>query len=281
MSSIICPACQHENESSRVFCHNCGVRLPRTEEQVEEEAKTNQAAADKARLVREGKFQFKDRNRINWRELVSGAFVGLVNLSIMAAVLAAVILMFRPPADLPPPVVAGAEMARAGDEQLLQAAQPGYTGNLSGTPAQISAYLGAKLSLKTKDLGFGFSEVDRSFVTLGSGEFTFGLVYRMFGFPLVLRSEFRLTGQSGEFGLDVAGGSIGRLPVHPIIFSRVLKWYEPVAEAMEPQLEALARARSIEITPAQVTVRWEGSSPEGSEPQSPSLRAPGSGLRSF
>lgn len=280
MNTIVCPACNHENESSRVFCHNCGVRLPRTEEQIEQEAKTNQEASEKARQVRQGKYKFKNRPALDWRELVAGTFVSLVNLGLMGVFLAAVILMFRAPADLPRPTAPNAAMAQAGDEQLLQAARPDYTGTLSATAPQISAYLAAKLSLKTKDLGFGFSEVERSFVVLGQQEFSFGLLYRVFGLPLVLQSSFRVTGQSGEFGLELAGGSIGRLPVHPLIFQKVIKWYEPVSQAMEPQLETLARAQSIEITPTQAEIRWEGEREDAAQ-EGPSLRPPGSGLRSF
>jgi hypothetical protein len=284
MNLITCPACNHENESSRVFCHNCGVRLPRTEEQIEEVAKINQEAGEKARLVRQGKFKHKDRKPFDWRELTAGGLVGLFNMAVLGAFLAALILMFRAPAALPKPVTANAELAQAGDDQLRQASQPDYTGNLSATPAQISSYLGAKLTMKAKDLGFGFSEVERSYVVLGDGDFTFGVLYRMFGLPLVLQNEFRLTGESREFGLATVGGSIGRLPVHPLIFSRFLSWYAPVANAMEPQLETLAGAQSISISPAQVEVRWESKSAAAGESASPepsTLRPSGSGLRSF
>src|SRR6185295_17555753 len=36
-TKLLCPECQHENESERVYCHDCGTRLDRSKVRVKKE----------------------------------------------------------------------------------------------------------------------------------------------------------------------------------------------------------------------------------------------------
>lgn len=250
-----CPGCGYENDETRVFCHNCGVRLPRTEKQIEEKAEQNRKATEEAKKVlREG---VKKSVGFNLNELMATVVHALITVGFYAAFVAVIILALRVPAGLPAPSAPNDNLVKAGERQLLKASEPGYKGSIGTTQVQLNEYLAAKEILQSReDLKFLKAKVHRLFVTLEQSEFSFGMEYQLLGLGIVLQTTFRVAGQPGDFTLDVAGGAIGRLPLHPFLFEKVLRWYQPAADALHEQLRILSQAESISIAPEEVKVSW-------------------------
>lgn len=272
---IQCPSCGYENDATRIFCHNCGVRLPRTEEQIKEKAEQNRQATEEAKKVlRKGHKRAKQRS---FKDLLASAVHSLITVAIYAAFAAAVILAFRAPDHLPPPGAPNIQLIQAGEKQIANASRPGFQGTISTSQEQINDYLASKNIIQSR-AGFGLlnAEIQRLFVVLEQGDFVLGLEYSLMGIPVFLTTTFGIIGPSGDFSLEVLHGSIGRLPVHPNLFERFLRWYAPIAEAMHGQLKILSEAESISITPGDIKIIWARAQKPAPKqpPQAPEFSAP-------
>jgi hypothetical protein len=254
---ITCPSCGHANEPTRVFCHNCGVRLPREEKVIAQVSETNRAATATANALRQGKLP-KPSRTIDWSGLLGSAIASTVKLAILGAVLAAVLLALRPPKDLPTLLPPNPDLVVRGDAQLERFTEPGSTGILSANPEQINTYLQTKIALRSEIRLLGWSgENPYLFIRLGDGHFTLGNQFTLLGHPIVLQTDFRLsTEPDGQQTLRVVGGSIGSLPLPAWIFSSGLRWFEPVREALQSQLTVLASAKSASVTPEGARLSW-------------------------
>ena len=252
MNEITCPSCNHVNEASRVFCHNCGVRLPRPDKMVAEVVKANEEADKAAKELRRrgGK---KKRVPINWSELFASSVASVFKLGVTGFFIALLILMSRPADNLPAPAAPNPELMAAGDRQLEAAAAPEYKGKISATGEQISQYLATKVRLEGKLLGlFGNVETGPPAILLENNRFTLSAQYRIAGMPLSVQTTFQPAGNS----LSVVSGAIGRLQLPGWVFGKVFAWYRPMGEVLASQLDALSKAKSIEITPELVTATW-------------------------
>jgi len=272
---VQCPACGYENDATRVFCHSCGVRLPRTEDQIKEKAEQNrQATEDAKKVLREG---HKKANKRSIKDLLASAVHALITMGFYAAFAAAFILAFRAPENLPPPGEPNERLVQAGERQITNASKPGFKGTIATSQEQVNDYLASKDILQSRTIFMLIeAKVRRLFVVLENGDFTFGLEYSLMGAPVYLTTNFAITGSPGAFSLEILGGSIGRLPVHPVVFEKGIKWYQPAAEALHGQLEILSEAESVSVTPDYVKLTWNRPpAPESMEPpKGPEFSAP-------
>jgi hypothetical protein len=272
---VICPACGYENDATRVFCHSCGVRLPRTEEELEKKAEHNRQATEQAKKVlREG---VKKSTKRSLKDLLAGMVHALITMGFYAALAAAIILALRLPANFPQPAQPDPKLVEAGERQIANAAKPGFKGNITTSQDLINDYLSSKQILDSRTVFMVLkAEVQRLFVILDEEFFTFGLEFSLAGKPLVITTNYEVTGSPGALSLKILGGSIGRLPLHPIIFERVFKWYEPAAEALYNQLQILSEAESIVISPGTAKATWDRPPAPGptAPPQGPEFSRP-------
>lgn len=254
---IVCPSCGHQNEPSRVFCHNCGVRLPREEAVVEQVEETNRAATSTANTLRRGKIQ-PARRQIDWQELLASAIASTVKLAILAAIVAALILVFRVPAGLPGAFPHDLNFVERGDTQLDRMTDSASTGTINATSDQLNTYLQTKISTSSEIPVFRLKSSNSClFIKLENQEFTLGNQFEVLGFPLVLQTRFVLESpSSGNASLRIEGGSLGSLPLPSWVFQKALRWFDPVGEVLAPQLGTLARAKDIKITPEGAKVTW-------------------------
>jgi hypothetical protein len=254
---ITCPSCGHANEPTRVFCHNCGVRLPREDKVVEQVAETNRTATATANALRRGELP-KATRQIDWSDLFASAIASTVKLAILGAVLAAVLLALRTPENLPTLLPKNPDLVLRGDAQIEGFTEPGSTGSLNASPEQINTYLQTKIVLRSEIRLLGWSgENPYLFIRLGEGQFSLGNHFALLGHPIVLQTDFRLsTEPDGQQTLRVIGGSIGRLPLPAWIFSLGFRWSEPVREALQTQLTILASAKSASVTPEGARLSW-------------------------
>jgi len=286
MIPVNCPSCGYSNEPSRVFCHNCGVRLSRSEETVAKVAEENRSSDAKAKVLRRQRKALEEK-KARRQDVLAGLIVSTFNIAIIAALFAVLILFLRLPENLPLTTEQDDAMAKAAEQQLERGLDSDYSGTLVATQEQINSFLLTSVHLEGRQmLNFGQVEMDRVFVVLGEQRFRLGVAYRFAGLLMAVQTEFSLEKNDERYDLHIQSGSIGSLPIHPEIFRRFLQWYVPVAESLKKPLDSLAKAKQIRISSENVTVTWEStnttpaSEPSSSRPlspgvlRSPSLRSP-------
>ena len=92
MTNLICPDCQHENETARIYCHSCGARLDRSKL-----ASTPAALGDPDVATQQHLKKIFQGGQGNLKR----AALRLAKVMLGALCLAALIVMALPP-DLPP-----------------------------------------------------------------------------------------------------------------------------------------------------------------------------------
>jgi len=132
MPNIICQSCQFENDPSRVFCQNCGIRLerpagmafqgpsksgmPEKKETAPSPAKPKPISSHKAAATRPGVKKSRGGNPAG---AIFAIIFALVRWAIYGAILAGVVLILMKPGDVEPPIPPGsiesAEVAAAPD----------------------------------------------------------------------------------------------------------------------------------------------------------------------
>src|ERR1700736_6139931 len=132
-TKLICPECRHENESERIYCHDCGTRLDRSAVRVKKEP-----IVDTQRRVK----KMFDPHRARLRAL----FFTISKLILGASAVATLVQMVLPP-DLPAPVKTEvlASQMRFDLEAMSMKRQPPQ---LQYTEEQANAYL--TYTLRTK-----------------------------------------------------------------------------------------------------------------------------------
>lgn len=254
---IVCPSCGFANETARVFCHQCGVRLPRTMSQMADVAKTNDQSKEKEKSILKGQVEKTTKVSFDFSGLLASVIASVIKLVPIAAVIAAGILVFRLPDGLPP--VANKKSPQSlMMEALIQAAESGdYQGKVSYTETQINDYLAKVVQLEGKEISLlGQLRFDRTFVQLGENVFQIGLEFDVAGQHFVLRSEFQPVLISNHYALELRSSSIGCLLIPSVVIQSFFAWYQPVSQALQPQLKTLSQAQSIRISPKAVEVSW-------------------------
>jgi len=255
MTVIQCQSCGFENDPTRVFCHNCGVRLERPAEVVEQVAKEKEAAAQKAATLRQAGPGAAKKERFSLAYLLVDSGVALVKLGFLAALLAVIFLMLQTPDNIPAPLPESLPRSQQFKETILEYAVNPYPRTLE-VPAQMAEFLLANeftLSSAAGSLALLKAEPRRLYSIPGNNEFVVGIEFYLLYLDAYLTSTFAV--ENGEVRL--IGGSVGRLPV-PKVLLPYWNWTGMLTDSGSELVEALRKCREIEITPSQVTLRWTG-----------------------
>ena len=273
-------SCQHcgvDNDDTRVFCGNCGTRLPEVDATAPSAPSApagvsgNPAAGTGAGLAAPPLpgVPYKRPNRKS-RETsrpepaergVTGFLVSsLLWLVVISATLACVIQMVREPDNIP--AVVGVDTSAAHEtfstlKVLVASPRPlSWTVNSKA----INQYLESTVEMKLGDAGLPAlsARFQRAFVKLNKGSFSLYIDQKFLGshlyFVLALEPE---TTKSG-LGVRTAGGGIGRMPVHPALMPVFLRLFQPTIAGLSQPLELLKKAKSVTITPDDATLQWPG-----------------------
>ena len=281
MKEIVCPSCGYANEISRIFCHQCGVRLPRTAEHVKEVADANKEALAKGNAVRQGKRIVKPKERFDFSDFLAGLIVSAIKLSLLALVASALVLVFRAPQQLPlvSPDSADAEhLAQQLQNKLLEIDKAGYSGHLLVNQAQVNAFLSRRIKMQAGQMTVSsFLRPESLAVEFQDKAFTLFLGYQFVNFPILLQTRFAIEGEPKKWTTGPGATFIGSLPVHPWLVSHAFRWYSPIAETLATPLNSLSLAAELTLTPQFLRVAWKGESldsqPISGFDNAPSLRA--------
>jgi hypothetical protein len=241
MIKLVCPECRRENEAERIYCHDCGARLDRT---------ALAKVAPKGEDVKETQRRLRlmlDPGRAKMRLL----FFKVSKVILGALATAAVVQMILPPdvpakpktGDFPPQINLDLENAA-----MNHSATP-----LQYTEAQVNAYLGSALRNKQAQLN-KLLNFERAIVNFDENTCRVTAERSLFGFSVFTATSSKVTLQNGTLAATNNGGSIGRLPIHPLI----MKYADPVFAdlwgALDRERKAVSKMAGIEFHPQAVVL---------------------------
>jgi hypothetical protein len=241
MIKLLCPECRRENEAERIYCHDCGARLDRTA--LAKVVPKGEDAKETHRRLR----TMLDPQRAKMRLI----FFKISKLVLGAFAAAAVIQMLLPP-DVPPRAKSG-EFPPQINLDLENAAMNHGAPPMHYTEAQVNAYLGSALKSKQAALS-KLLNFERAFVNFDENICRVTVERSLFGFSVFTATSSKVTLDNGTLKASNNGGSIGRLPVHPML----MKYAEPVFAdlwaALERERKSVAKMNAIEFHPQAVVL---------------------------
>ncbi len=238
MSKLLCPECRHENEAERVYCHNCGAKLNRTEA-VPIPGKTDDAETV---ATRERLRKMMDNRGVKTRQF----FFKYAKLLLAACIAAALIQMFLAP-DLPP-VGKDLELGPQIGLDLENAILQHHGTQLTYTEDQVNAYLvGALKRKKTTLLDKPMLDFQRGIVHFDEGMFRMTVVRSCFGCSLYSSAFYRVNLQNGKLSATGEGGAIGRMPIHPQLMQFANFLVGDAFKALEQDRKEVEKLAAIEF----------------------------------
>ena len=242
MIKLICPECRRENEAERIYCHDCGARLDRTA-LAKEPPKGEDAKETQRRLK-----NMLDPSRAKMRLM----FFKVSKLILGALVMAAIVQMILPP-DVP-------ARAKTGDFppqinlDLENAAMNHSVTPMQYTEAQVNAYLGSALKSKQSALSSSVLQFERAVVTFDETVCRITAERSLLGFSFFTTTSTKVTLQDGKLIASNNGGSIGRLPIHPLIMKYADPLFADLWTALDRERKSVAKMNAIEFHPQAVVL---------------------------
>jgi hypothetical protein len=246
--SLICGSCGYDNDPTRVYCHNCGIRLDR-EGAVAPPPTGFTAAAEFKRPPR--------RAGLPW-----GAYVKAVaRLVILVALVGFIVLALLRPDDVPPPVTPDPELSDRLASLVADSASSSGARAFSIPAADASVWLATNISLHAPE-GFALLRPERAYLVPGDGFVRVGIVAMLpMNYPLYFEGNFVPVRGADGYTLEARRLSIGRLALPRVLDLLVRRHFAGLGEAVELPLAALARCDQIAVTPESINLRWSPSQP--------------------
>jgi len=242
MIKLICPECRRENDPERIYCHDCGARLDRSA--LAKTAPKVEDAKETQRRLR----MILDPQRKQMRLL----FFKISKVILGAFAVAAVVQMLRTP-DIPPRAKMGDFPPQIGLD-LENATMKHGAAPLAYTETQVNAYLGSALKSKQAALS-KLLQFERGIVKFDENVCRVTAERSLFGFSIFTTTASSVSLESGTLNASNKGGSIGRLPVHPLL----MKYAEPLLfgdlwTALDRERKSIAKMNAIEFHPQAVVL---------------------------
>jgi hypothetical protein len=241
MIKLVCPECRRENEPERIYCHDCGARLDRT---------ALAKVAPKGEDVKETQRRLRtmlDPQRAKMRHM----FFKVSKLILGALATAALVQMLLPP-DLPPRAKSG-EFPPQINLDIENAALNHQTAPLQYTEAQVNAYLASALKSRQAALN-KVLDFERAVVNFDETVCRVTAERSLFGFSVYTSTTSKVTIQNGAVNATNVGGSIGRLPIHPLIMKYGDALFADLWAALDREKKSVAKMGTIEFHPQAVVL---------------------------
>jgi len=245
MIKLVCPECRRENEPERIYCHDCGARLDRTA--LAKIAPKGEDPKDTHRRLR----ALLDPQRARIRHL----FFKTSKVILGALATAALVQMVLPP-DLPPPPKTG-EFPPQINLDLENAILNHQTAPLQYTEVQVNAYLAS--ALKSRQAAFNkLLQFERAVVRFDETVCRVTAERSLFGYSVYTSTSSKVSVQNGTLNATNTGGSIGRLPVHPLIMKYGDVLFADLWAALDREKKSVARMGTVEFHPQAVVLVPKG-----------------------
>ena len=235
-TTLVCKQCNFENEPERVYCHNCGAKLDRSLLPPEATKRADPV------IVQERVRKMINPRRGTGLRWVRHLFASLA----LAALLAAVVVMVKPPDDIPQidkDAVLEAPIVTDDLEAVVATATPAgkaYTEN------QINAFLQATIRGKPAGASAGgVLKFERAYVRFDKGLVKITYVQSVFGVPLYATTVDGVSIQNGQVVAQSTAGSCGRMPISPRLLPYFNAVFAPLWKVLDRDKNLVARLGAI------------------------------------
>jgi hypothetical protein len=236
MIKLVCPECQRQNEPERIYCHDCGARLDRSAL-----AKVAPKLEDHKATQRRLK-QMLDPGRLRLRLM----FFKISRLLLGACALAVLIEMFRPPIGLP-------ERPKSLELQQITMDLEKATTSHSAAPLQYSAdQVNAYLAnvTRTKQAALSkFLQFERALVNFDEGACRITAERSLLGFSVFHAISHKVSLQNGTLTAVNNGGSLGRMPIHPMIMKYGDILFTDLWAVLDREKKLVSKMGTVEFHP--------------------------------
>jgi hypothetical protein len=240
MIKLVCPECQRQNEPERIYCHDCGARLDRSAL-----AKVAPKGEDAKQTQRRLK-QMLDPGRVKLRLL----FFKISKLVLGACAVAVLVQMLRPPEV--PERVKNIELQQI-NLDLENAIATRSTAPVQFTETQVNNYL--VNVVKTKHAALSkVLEFERALVNFDEGVSRITVERSLLGFSVFHAISSNVVLQNGTLTATPNGGSIGRLPIHPMIMKYGDVLFADLWAALDREKKLVSKFGTIEFHPKAVVL---------------------------
>ncbi|MEN3370499.1 MAG: hypothetical protein V7609_2642 [Verrucomicrobiota bacterium] len=241
MIKLVCPECRRENEPERIYCHECGARLDRSA--LAKVAPKGEDAKETQRRLR----SMLDPQRAKMRHM----FFKVSKLILGALALAALIVMVLPPLDVPARVKSD-EFPPQINLDLENATSRGAA-PLRYTETQVNAYLVNALKSKQAALS-KLLTFERALVNFDEGVCRVTAERSLFGYSFFTATSSKVALENGKLVASNIGGSIGRMPIHPMVMKYGDIIFSDLWTALEREKKAVAKMGAMEFQPQTVVL---------------------------
>jgi hypothetical protein len=246
-STLTCKECGHVNESERIYCHNCGVKLDRSilppEETLEE---TQEQVRKRVTAVVNPKSGF-------W----AGSWKSALQSIGSALVVATLVQICRPPDNVPPLPKKGEIIEKPMIPMLLSRAMAEPTPQRIAIQEGIAnSYLLA--SIKSAQSGLIGDELKflRIYAEFRPGVCSIICQHSMsiVDFSFFTRVSYRLQVADKKVNAVCVGGSLGRMPIHPLIMQYADLAFESTWKALDHEHKQLDQMQAIELKDKEIVL---------------------------
>ena len=247
--AIHCKSCGYDNDTTRVFCHNCGTKLERAAAPASSPV-TVTRPSDVAKMKAR-------RPPVPWGKYAN-TLLKLCLLAALAAVVAAAVL---PPREVPPPVAPDENLAKRISGLLNDASSAAGPVSFDVPAADVQCWLVTVAKLAP---GEGPVRMDPKRVYLAQRDGAFRVAVEtslLDAVDLHFAGEYAPVADGAGQSLRPLGYSIGRLPLPVALGWPVERQLAPLRDALSEPLAQLAKASRIGVAPDKVTLQWPGAAP--------------------
>jgi hypothetical protein len=260
MIKLVCPECQRQNEPERIYCHDCGARLDRSA-LAKVAPKVEDPKATQKRLK-----QMLDPGRIKLRLM----FFKISKLILGAGAVAALIQMLLPP-DVP-------EKSKNIELQQINLDLENAITTHSAAPlqyseTQVNNYMVNVVKNKHAVLS-KYLEFERALVNLDEGVIRITAERSFMGFSVFHSISYNVSVKDGTLTTKANGGSIGRLPIHPMIMQYGDILFVDLFAALEREKKSVSKLTPIQFHPKMVILNAKTPIDVPSAPAAPSEPQP-------
>jgi hypothetical protein len=259
MIKLVCPECQRQNEPERIYCHDCGARLDRSA-LAKVAPKTEDPKVTQRRLR-----QLLDPGRIKMRLM----FFKISKLILGACALAVVIQMLRPPET--PERAKNVELQQI-NLDLENAITSHSAAPLQYSEAQVNNYLVSVVKNKHAALS-KYLEFERALINVDEGSCRITAERSLLGFSVFHAISYNVALKNGTLTASPTGGSIGLMPIHPMIMKYGDVLFTDLWAALDREKKSVSKMEAIEFHPKAVVLIPKAGGTAPGEPRAERIEA--------
>ncbi|MBU3665124.1 MAG: zinc ribbon domain-containing protein [Chthoniobacterales bacterium] len=245
---LSCANCGYDNDPTRVYCHNCGLRLERG----------SAPFAPPTGFSPPGEVEQKKRRqraRLAWGKY----FAAFCRLVILAGLAAAAVLAFLPPADLPAPLAPDDACASRITSLIADSASADGKRSFAVPSSELVTSFVTLVKFRPAS---GLLHPKRVYAVPGEGDVRVGIEASLSVGPRIyFEGVYAPEEDAAGMRLVARSFSIGRLPLPSAAGMIASRQFSGLGAALSVPLSQLSRASEVRITPATTTLSWSGGKP--------------------